>query len=173
MLSASIFGHSSWIIIIIHEILTTMANAPGYTDILRPEWFAAFLADRGTRKPSAHTIKAYRQDFDAIATLVAGDAAAVARMPLADITTDSMRTAFAQYAETHEAASIQRCWSTWNVLCTFLYTSELIAANPMPLVGRPKSAKTLPKALPTDSVAALLATLNEDPQRRRRTDWIT
>ncbi len=46
-----------------------MANAPGYTDILRPEWFAAFLADRGTRKPSAHTIKAYRQDFDAIAAL--------------------------------------------------------------------------------------------------------
>jgi integrase/recombinase XerC len=171
MLSASIFGHSSWIIIIIH-VLTTMANAPGYTDILRPEWFAAFLADRGTRKPSAHTIKAYRQDFDAIATLVAGDAAAVARMPLADITTDSMRTAFAQYAETHEAASIQRCWSTWNVLCTFLYTSELIAANPMPLVGRPKSAKSLPKALPTDSVAALRATLNEDPQRRRRADWI-
>jgi len=96
----------------------------------------------------------------------------VARLPLAAITTDSMRTAFARYAETHEAASIQRCWSTWNVLCTFLYTSELIAANLMPLVGRPKSAKTLPKALPTDSVAALLATLNEDPQRRRRTDWI-
>jgi hypothetical protein len=36
------------------------------------EWFAAFLADRGTRKPSAHSMKAYRQDFDAIATLVAG-----------------------------------------------------------------------------------------------------
>jgi integrase/recombinase XerC len=42
----------------------------------------------------------------------------------------------------------------------------------MPLVGRPKLVKTLPKALPTDSVAALLATLNEDPQRRRRADWI-
>jgi integrase/recombinase XerC len=83
------------------------------TDVSRPEWFAAFLADRGTRKPSVHTLKAYRQDFDAIATLVAGDAAAVARMPLADMTTDSMRTAFAQYAESHEAASIQRCWSTW------------------------------------------------------------
>jgi site-specific recombinase XerD len=149
-----------------------MSDVPGHTETSRPEWFAAFLADRGTRKPSAHTIKAYRQDFDAIATLVAGDADAVARMSLADITTDSMRTAFAQYAETHEAASIQRCWSTWNVLCTFLYTSELITANPMPLVGRPKLAKTLPKALPTDAVDALLATLNTDPERRRRTDWI-
>jgi integrase/recombinase XerC len=164
----------SWIIIIIHEILTAMADAPDQTDttdVTRPEWFAAFLADRGTRKPSAHTMKAYRQDFDAIATFVAGGADGGARMSLGDITTDTMRTAFAQYAETHEAASIQRCWSTWNVLCTFLYTSELIAANPMPLVGRPKPAKTLPKALPTDSVIALLAALASDPERRRR-DWI-
>jgi site-specific recombinase XerC len=83
-----------------------------------------------------------------------------------------MRTAFAQYAETHEAASIQRCWSAWNVLCTFLFTSLLIAANPMPLVGQPELAKTLLKALPTDSVLALLAALEEKPQRRRRTDWI-
>ena len=41
-------------------------------DGARPEWFEAFLADRGTRKPAVHTIKAYRQDFDAIATLIAG-----------------------------------------------------------------------------------------------------
>jgi integrase/recombinase XerC len=122
-----------------------MADTPGRTGPSRPAWFAAFLADRGTRKPSMHTLKAYCQDFDAIATLIAGDDTSdLSRMSLADITTDSMRTAFAQYAETHEAATIQRCWSTWNVLCTFLYTSELIAANPMPLVGRPKPAKTLP-----------------------------
>ena len=70
------------------------------------------------------------------------------------------------------AATIQRCWSTWNVLCTFLYTSELIPANPMPLVGRPKLAKTLPKALSTDSVTALLATLHSDSVPRRRHDWI-
>ncbi len=118
-------------------------------------------------------MKAYCQDFDAIATLIAGgDTRDRARMSLADVTTGTMRTAFAAYARTHEAATIQRCWSTWNVLWTFLCTSELIAANPMPLVGRPKLAKTLPKALPTDSVAALLAALNTDPQPRRRSDWI-
>jgi site-specific recombinase XerC len=113
-------------------------------------------------------MKAYRQDFDAIATLIAGGATCdLSRMSLGDITTDTMRTAFAQYAQTHEAATIQRCWSSWNVLCTFLYTSELIVANPMPLVGRPKSPKTLPKALPAGSVAALLATLNADPRPQR------
>ena len=144
---------------------------PDSTERARPEWFAAFLADRGTRKPSAHTLKAYRQDFAAIATLIAGGDD-LSGMALGAITIDTMRTAFAQYAETHEAASIQRCWSTWNVLCTFLYTSELIAANPMPLVGRPKLAKTLPKALPGDSVAALLAALSSDPEPRRRSEWI-
>ena len=142
-----------------------MVDAPGHTapvEVSRPEWFAAFLADRGTRKPSVHTLKAYRQDFDAIAALIAGGED-LSRMSVSAITIDTMRTAFAQYAKTHEAASIQRCWSTWNVLCTFLYTAELIAANPMPMVGRPKLAKTLPKALPADAVAALLATLERRP----------
>jgi hypothetical protein len=42
-------------------------SAPGpvtHRDVSRPEWFEAFLADRGTRKPSVHTLKAYRQDFE-------------------------------------------------------------------------------------------------------------
>ena len=143
----------------------------GGVDGARPEWFGAFLADRGTRKPSAHTLKAYRQDFDAIATLIAGGAD-LSAMALCAITIDTLRTAFARYAETHEAASIQRCWSTWNVLCSYLYTAELIAANPMPMVGRPKLAKTLPKALPADAVAALLGALDADPEPRRRTDWM-
>ena len=129
------------------------------------------LPTAGQRKPSAHTIKAYRQDFDAIATAIVG-AEDVTGLPLIAITIDTMRTAFAQYAETHEAASIQRCWSTWNVLCTYLYTAERIGSNPMPMVGRPKLAKTLPKALPADAVAALLTDLDADPQPRRRTDWM-
>ena len=109
-----------------------------------------FLADRGTRKPSAHTLKAYRQDFDAIATLIAGGAGPVADAAGRPSRPTRCARRSREYAETHEAASIQRCWSTWNVLCTFLYTAELIAANPMPMVGRPKLAKTLPKALPAD-----------------------
>ena len=143
----------------------------GGVDASRPEWFAAFLADRGTRKPSAHTLKAYCQDFDAIATLLAGGED-LPDMPVSSIRIDTLRTAFARYAQSHEAASIQRCWSTWNVLCTFLYTAQLIPANPMSLVGRPKLAKTLPKALPTGLVAALLAGINSDAEPRRRTDWI-
>ena len=134
-----------------------------------PNWFADFLNDRATRKPSAHTLKAYRQDFTAVADLLtSGDPAGVA---LIDITKDNMRAAFAAYASTHEPASIRRCWSTWNVLCDFLYTAELIPANPMPFVGRPKAAKTLPRSLPQPAVAALLDVVEADHQSTRRTDW--
>ena len=92
-------------------------------------------------------------------------------MDVADITKESMRSSFATYAEDHEAASIRRCWSTWNVLCTSLYTGEQLAANPMPLVGRPKLAKALPKALPRTAVEALLETVAHDRDSKRQTDW--
>jgi integrase/recombinase XerC len=92
-------------------------------------------------------MKAYRQDFTAVADLLtSGNPAGVA---LIDITKNTMRAAFAGYASTHEPASIRRSWSTWNVLCDFLYTAELIPANPMPFVGRPKAAKTLPAPSPS------------------------
>jgi integrase/recombinase XerC len=134
-----------------------------------PNWFADFLIDRATRKPSQHTMAAYRQDFaSVVALLTAGSPADVA---LGDITKENMRAAFAAFASTHEAASIRRCWSTWNVLCDFLYTAELIPANPMPFVGRPKPAKTLPRSLPRPAVGALLEAVDGHQESPRRTDW--
>ncbi|MBP2452332.1 site-specific recombinase XerD [Mycobacteroides abscessus subsp. massiliense] len=134
-----------------------------------PGWFVDFLNDRQTRKPSAHTMKAYRQDFVAIAAAITDGNPA--QLAVSDITKDSMRAAFAHFARDHEAASIRRCWSTWNVLCTFLFTSELLAANPMALVGRPKLARSLPKALPRTAVGALVETVAKDVDSTRRTDW--
>lgn len=58
-----------------------------------PGWFTDFLNDRQTRKPSAHTMKAYRQDFIAIASVLTGNQPAA--MVVSDITKDSMRGAFA------------------------------------------------------------------------------
>lgn len=134
-----------------------------------PAWFSAFLHDRQTRKPSAHTMKAYRQDFISIASLLTNGEPV--ELAVLDITKDAMRGAFAVYASGHEAASVRRCWSTWNVLCTFLYTNEQLAANPMQLVGRPKLAKTLPRALPRAAIDALLETMAQDLDSRRETDW--
>lgn len=114
-------------------------------------------------------MKAYRQDFIAIAGIITDGRPA--QLAVADITRDAMRSAFAAYARDHEAASIRRCWSTWNVLCNFLYTGEELAANPMPLVGRPKLTKSIPKALPRPAVEALLDTVRSDEGSTRRTDW--
>lgn len=135
-----------------------------------PDWFVDFLNDRQTRKPSAHTMKAYHQDFVSIAALIAdGDPAT---LTISEINKGSMRAAFATFARDHEPASIRRCWSTWNVLCTFLFTAELLAANPMALVGRPKLARSLPKALPRTAVGSLLQTVAKDVDSARRTDWV-
>jgi integrase/recombinase XerC len=82
-----------------------------------------------------------------------------------------MRQAFATYADRHEAASIRRCWSTWNTLCWFLFTAELLTANPMQLVGRPKLAKTLPKSLPQPAVEALLNAVAAQGEMKRRSEW--
>lgn len=141
------------------------------TDNMYPPWFVAFLADRAVRKPSPHTAKAYRQDFAAIAELLADDCAQIARLTPADITRDAIRAAFAAYAETDEPATIRRCWSTWNTLCAFLQTSDRITTNPMSMVGRPKMPKSLPKALGADMVVGLLAAIDSDSGSPRRSEW--
>lgn len=145
------------------------AAEPFADDDRFPDWFVDFLADRQTRKPSAHTVLAYRRDFNAIAGLITDGVPA--GMVITDITRDSMRRAFSTFARDHAATSIQRCWSTWNVLCTYLYTAELLAANPMTLVGRPKVARPLPKALSRTAVAALLDAVALDADSTHRTVW--
>ena len=68
-------------------------------------------------------------DAHAIAAFIVGDGQPVADVRLRDVTMGAVRTAFASYAETHAAASILRWWSTWNVLCGYLFGSELIPAE--------------------------------------------
>ena len=68
----------------------------------------------------------------------------VAEMQLRDITGKSVRATFASYAEAHEAASVGRCWSTWNVLCACLFTSELSPANPVTQIARLKVTRHCP-----------------------------
>jgi integrase/recombinase XerC len=136
-----------------------------------PSWFLAFMADRAIRKPSPHTAKAYRQDFAAIAELLAGGTDHVVHLAPETITREAIQAAFASYADTHEAASIRRCWSTWNTLCSFLYTGELIESNPMPLIGRPKVPKSLPKGLGAKVVSEILTAIDADSTSQRRSDW--
>jgi integrase/recombinase XerC len=85
-----------------------MASAPGRPDgggLRYHDWFLAFCHSQAL--PTYD--QAYRQDFAAIATLLAGDSVRVVHLTPDAITKDAMQTAFAAYADTHEAASIRRC----------------------------------------------------------------
>ena len=59
-----------------------------YAEAAGPGCFDASLADRSTRRPLAHNMKAYCEDLDVITTLLVGDKQSVSSMPLSAITTD-------------------------------------------------------------------------------------
>ena len=82
-----------------------------------------------------------------------------------------MRTAFAGYAWDHEVASIRRCWSTWNVLCTFLYTSEQLAANAMQIGRAAQTRQPAPQGPPPRRGKARLETVAQDQDSKRETNW--
>lgn len=137
-------------------------------DRLAP-WFEEFLVHRSTAKPSPNTLKAYRQDYTLIADALArAIGVAAAELSLDALDKATVRAAFADYARTHQAASIRRCWSTWNMVCDFLFSVDAIVANPMSAVLRPKAPKTLPKAFRADSVERLIATLQSSDDHGAR-----
>ncbi len=110
--------------------------------------FEEFLVYRSTAKLSEHTIKAYRQDFAAIAVRLATTAGATVDQLGCDVIDKArMRGAFADFAADHSAASIRRCWSTWNNLCDYLFTSDIIEANPMAAVLRPQGREDCPEVV--------------------------
>lgn len=124
------------------------------------DWFEEFLVYRSTAKPSPNTLRAYRQDYRAVVDALARSAAtAPSRLTPDVIDKAAMRAAFAEFAATRQPASIRRCWSTWNMLCDFLFAADAIVANPMSSVLRPKAPRTVPKAFHADAVQRLVATL--------------
>ena len=56
-------------------------------------------------------------------------------------------------------------------MCAFLYTNEMLSANPMPLIGLPKVPKSLPKSLGVDTVSELISAIDTDRGSVRRSDW--
>jgi integrase/recombinase XerC len=105
-----------------------------------------FLAARGVRKPSVHTLQAYRRDLTSILDLVA-DGRDVAALPLADLSPRALRSAFARFAAARAPASVYRAWSSWNSFFTFLVTDGFVAGNPMSAVDKPRVAAPAPKPL--------------------------
>ncbi len=129
-------------------------GTPGELDAAIDEFFLA----RAPRKHSANTLAAYRRDFDAIITALAGvTGRGPAQLGIDDLEIPILRRAFAAIAH-QSAATIARTWSTWNQLFTFLVAEGTVPGNPMAAIDKPRVPKSRPKAITgDDSVRRLLA----------------
>ncbi|MFC0506136.1 tyrosine-type recombinase/integrase [Micromonospora costi] len=129
-------------------------------------WIEEFLTARATRKPSPHTLEAYRRDLRTVAAL-AGETEA-APLPLDALSPRLLRAAFARFAGARAAASVHRAWSTWNSFFTFLVAEGAVPGNPMPAVGRPRAPLPQPKPLRgEDTPEELLAAVAQAAGRQR------
>ncbi|SCF23077.1 Site-specific recombinase XerD [Micromonospora purpureochromogenes] len=129
-----------------------------------------FLTARATRKPSPHTLEAYRRDLRAVAALVGEDTTPLPldQVMISDLSPRVMRAAFARFAAPRAASSVHRAWSSWNSFFTFLVAEGVVAGNPMPAVGRPRAPLPQPKPLRgEDTPEELLASVARDDGRQR------
>jgi integrase/recombinase XerC len=124
-----------------------------------------FLGARAVRKPSQHTLMAYRRDLTAVLRII-GD-----EVTLSDLSPKALRSAFAVFAADRAPASVYRCWSSWNSFFGFLVVDGVVAGNPMPAVGKPRMAVPSPKPLRgEDTPEQLLQAVNQ-PDERQRDPW--
>src|SRR4029453_17014876 len=91
-------------------------------DISVHELITEFLGARAVRKPSVHTLQAYRRDLTLIVALVHENR----MVRLADLSPRALRAAFARFAADRAPASVYRAWSSWNAFFTFLVTEQVV-----------------------------------------------
>ncbi|MET8149674.1 tyrosine-type recombinase/integrase [Actinoplanes sp. NPDC049668] len=121
-----------------------------------------FLAARAVRKPSEHTLMAYRRDLTAILRELGED------VTLGDLSPKALRAAFGAFAAGRAPASVYRAWSSWNSFFGFLVVDGVVAGNPMPAVGKPRIPTPSPKPLRgEDTPEQLLQAVNQSDERQR------
>jgi site-specific recombinase XerD len=133
-----------------------------------------FLTARAARKPSPHTLQAYRRDLLAISRLVADDPhhpLPLTRLRLAHLTPRALRAAFARFAADRAVASIHRAWSTWNGFFGFLVADGTMPGNPMQAVDRPRVPPPAPKPLRGPDTPEQLLTAVARTDHRQRHPW--
>jgi site-specific recombinase XerD len=135
-------------------------------DIQVTELVGEFLAARATRKPSVHTLAAYRRDLMLIVGLLGGDT-----VTLSDLSPRSLRGAFARFAAERAPASVARAWSSWNAFFTFLVTEQVVAGNPMQAVDKPRLPGHSPKPLRGEDTPEQLLTAVSRADERVRDPW--
>jgi integrase/recombinase XerC len=136
-------------------------------DLTVGELVDEFLGARAVRKPSVHTLQAYRRDLTLILNLVADGGEVL----LADLSPRSLRSAFARFARTRAPASVYRAWSSWNSFLTFLVTEGIVAGNPMSAVDKPRVVAPSPKPLRGEDTPERLLTAVAVADERQRDPW--
>lgn len=115
-----------------------------------------FFLARRPKKHSEHTLAAYRRDLNSIvAQLTDVMDRPVTHIDVNDLDVRTLRRAFAGISH-QSAATISRCWSTWNQLFTFLVAEGTVPGNPMAAVEKPRVPKSRPKAITGDDSVGLL-----------------
>lgn len=104
-------------------------------------------------KKSPNTVAAYRRDLELVATLVA-DVAGVDRtgLVLTDLTTPTLRRAFARRAKDSSAATMSRTHSTWNTFFGFARSEGWVPANPMDAIERAKTGSQAVRSVEVDDL---------------------
>ena len=139
-------------------------------ELIVQELIGEFLGARAVRKPSVHTLQAYRRDLTLILDLVAGPRPA-ATLPLSALSPRALRTAFALFAGDRAPASVYRAWSSWNSFFTFLVTDGVLPGNPMSAVDKPRVAAPSPKPLRGEDTPERLLDAVSRSDERQRDPW--
>ncbi|MDT5039326.1 MAG: hypothetical protein QOE51_311 [Actinoplanes sp.] len=131
-----------------------------------------FLGARAVRKPSVHTLAAYRRDLTCVLALLAEGAGRDPDvLPLGDLSPRALRAAFARFAGNRAPASVYRAWSSWNSFFTFLVTDGVVAGNPMSAVDKPRVAAPCPKPLRGEDTPEQLLQAVHQADERQRDPW--
>ncbi len=138
------------------------------------DWVARFLQQLAVRKPSPHTVAAYRRDLEGVGRRICvalGHGEDLDRLELGDLDKVTLRAAFASWADDHAAASIRRAWSAWNGFFEHLVIEEVVLTNPMSAITPPRQSRGKPKAIPGDDVASLLLQTAAQADGTSRSPW--
>src|SRR4051794_16131200 len=125
-----------------------------------------FLTARAVRKPSVHTLDAYRRDLGLIVGLLGPEP-----IILGDLSPKALRGAFAGFAAVRSPASVVRAWSSWNAFFTFLFTEQIVAGNPMSAVDKPRLPGHSPKPLRGEDTPEQLLDAVSRADERQRDPW--
>lgn len=136
--------------------------------------FERFLRQRATRKPSPHTLAAYRRDLFGIADLALGAVpgrSGVDDLTLDDLTVDVLTEAFATWASVHAGASVRRTHAAWNGFYRWLVAVGRVDGNPMGAIALPSRPDTGKIRSIEHADLGRALRVSQEPYERARFPW--